>query len=44
MIWFGAYNKSAEQTDKTCIDNETLKIVQYFIASNNAASEFSLFS
>ncbi len=40
MTWFGAYNKSTEQTNKTCIDNETLKIVKYFIASNTAASEF----
>ncbi len=40
MTWFGAYNKSVEQTNKTCIDNEILKIAKYFIASNTAASEY----
>ena len=40
VIWFQHYDKIKVPTNKFVIDNETLRIVKYFIASNTAASNF----
>jgi hypothetical protein len=41
MEWFDLFNKNNNRPhNKTKIDDATLKLVKYFIASNTAASEF----
>ena len=45
MKWFTAYDKASNTpVNKYVIDNETMRLIRYFIASNTAAINFALVS